>query len=484
MLTLFNEYSDPLYACLGVVAGLWLSILYERICPENKTGAIALFIVSLGGLYYFAGGAASIVFVLTAGVRAVLSDGRKLIGGSIFVIGFLTIFLFGFYLSPLIPKEAFFTMIGPEKAPKLSLELIVEICLYLFFPVLAAAAGLRKVRSRHKAGEKFASKNTRAMLQVAALAAVCFLTAFYSFDGKAKQKSRTIYLDRQEKWTEVVEHIRQLPIEDYSLFYNHFLNKALYFSGRLGDEMFLFPQQTESFLLNAKVAEGLREIAGCHTFLRLGEVNLAEKKAHEIMESTGEHPQILKLLALINIVKDQPETARMYLKALRKKLIYGSQAKNLLAKLDAPLQNTNPEVEYLRSVMLKTDSHLPDNKVTMLLLELLSDNPSNRMAFEYLMGYYLITGKLEEFANNISRLKDLNFIRIPAHYAEGILTHQSITGKKINMHGLSIAPEIVEKFKVFEKDHDSYKDKQTAAKALIARFGHCYYYYYTFYGME
>jgi hypothetical protein len=203
------------------------------------------------------------------------------------------------------------------------------------------------------------------------------------------------------------------------------------------------------------------------------------------MENTGEHSHILKVLALINIVKDQPETARMYLKALSKNLIHGREGKDLLARLNEnPHQNTDPEVMYLRSVMLQTDSHLPDNKTEKLLLELLNDNASNRMAFEYLMGYYLILGRLEKFADNISRLKDLNFNKIPVHYAEGILTYQSIMGRKINMQGLSIRPEIVEQFETFEEVHDSYKDKQTAAKALKAQFGNRYYFYYTFYGID
>lgn len=495
VLMMFNHYNNPLYTCLGILAGLWASILYEKISPKNIAGSIFIFIISLGVLYYIVGGGASIVFVLISGICVVLVEGKRLIGGSNLLVGTLMIFLFGIYLSPMSPTEAFFGMIGFEKSPEWSLELIPEICLYLFLPVLAAAVGLRDNLSSHKtgradhkkssSGKKSGSKKLRPVFQTAALAMAFFVTVFYSFDSRAKLKCRTIYLDRQEKWYGVMELISQLSSQNYNLFHNHFLNKALYFSGQLGDKMFFFPQQSESFLLSSKAGKGLKEFVGCHIFLRLGQVNLAEKKTHEIMENTGEHPQILKLLAQINIVKNQPETARMYLKALSKNLIYGGQGKDLLARLNEdPHQNTDPEVMHLRSIMLQTDSHFPDNMTEKLLLELFNDNTSNRMAFEYLMGHYLISGRLEKFANNISRLKDLNFNKIPVHYAEGILTYQSITGKKINMQGLIIPPEIIEEFKIFEEIHDDYKDKQTAAKALKARFGRCYYYYYTFYGTD
>ena len=75
-----------------------------------------------------------------------------------------------------------------------------------------------------------------------------------------------------------------------------------------------------------------------------------------------------------------------------------------------PNLSTDKEVQYLRSVMVEKDRSILTIEPNMLQ-DLLDKNRHNRMAYEYLMGYYLLKGQLDNFVRNLSRLDDFEYTR-------------------------------------------------------------------------
>ncbi|MHC4722152.1 MAG: DUF6057 family protein, partial [Planctomycetota bacterium] len=88
---------------------------------------------------------------------------------------------------------------------------------------------------------------------------------------------------------------------------------------------------------------------------------------------------------------------------------------------------------------------------------LLEKNKLNRMAFEYLMAWYLLNGRLEDFTQNLNRLDDFGYTDIPRHYAEAVLLYTGITGRIVDLHGRKINVQTVSRFTDFMQRTQSYK---------------------------
>ena len=140
-----------------------------------------------------------------------------------------------------------------------------------------------------------------------------------------------MYLEQHQKWAELTEHIGQIPADQYDAVNRHCVNKALYYLGGLGEEMFGYPQQKHSLLLLPTRNIYPFQLMSSKILTELGAVNIAEKQSYEFLENTGDHYHILRQLGIINMVKQQPEAASVYLTILSKDVIHGKESKALLS---------------------------------------------------------------------------------------------------------------------------------------------------------
>jgi hypothetical protein len=262
------------------------------------------------------------------------------------------------------------------------------------------------------------------------------------------------------------------------------VNRALYYTGRLGDEMFTYPQDYRAADLVFCLDEGGNVVymERAESCLELGVVNVAEKIAHEFLEGSDDSPFILKQLALINIVKKRIETARVYLKALSKDLIYGGEARDILRRLKEDPQLENDErIKYLRSVMMTRDIVYNAYNEDGWLSELLRVNEYNRMAFEYLMANYLLTRNLDKFIENLPRLDDFGYKEIPRHYQEAILLYIGITRKEVDLGNRKINAETLQQYNEINETGKKYdRGNKEILRSLMRKFNNTYFYYFTF----
>jgi hypothetical protein len=61
--------------------------------------------------------------------------------------------------------------------------------------------------------------------------------------------------------------------------------------------------------------------------------------------------------------------------------------------------------------------------IDQTLAALLKRNPRNKMAFEYLMACYLVTGQVDKIVANVGKLREFGYERIPPLYEEAILIY-------------------------------------------------------------
>ena len=217
--------------------------------------------------------------------------------------------------------------------------------------------------------------------------------------------------------------------------------------------------------------------------LDLGLVNGAEKCAYEALEIMGELPAALEHLALIHVVKGQPETARIFLNALGRNPRHRGTANEMLRRLDDGTLDDDPRVRRARSVALGRDNAFDPKEQTLegVLRGLLARNAKNRMAFEFLMAHYLGIRRPDMVAANLRRLSDLGYREIPRHYQEAIVVYAGVTGRQPRLGKYRLSSEVLRAAKQFAEIRASAASPEEAVgRALAAGLGDTYFFYFTY----
>ena len=339
------------------------------------------------------------------------------------------------------------------------------------------------------------------------------IVAFLSFNGDRIKLRQINKFAGQERWENVLQVARRLDRESCTFRSAHSVTRALYETGRLPDEMFAYHQHRGGYMvcwglgskrfdqvLERKAPWGVERLQTVDLsswdwytlrlqyFAALGDVNLrlglaneAEHEACEALEAFGEHPVILKRLAQVSIAKGRTEAARVYLNALSRYVHHRAYAQEALKRLLDDPRWSSAETEHIRSVMLEGVPGMLSRYVEDRFGELLRRNRRNRMAFEYLMAYYLLNLRLDDFVRELDRLGDFDYDRIPRHYGEAILIHESLAHEKVELGGREISLRTRMAYRQFcDKLVELARrgDRRGAQRVLGAAFGDTYFYYY------
>ncbi|MFQ6098321.1 MAG: DUF6057 family protein, partial [Armatimonadota bacterium] len=323
---------------------------------------------------------------------------------------------------------------------------------------------------------------------------VAVATALLSYDSSRRRTLRINALAAREMWPEVLREARGLPLDRETSAVVPIINRALYETGRLPYDMFAYPQHPTLFMvglaIRGRTAPELYRARMAAYFqtgdmdLQLGLVNAAEHQAHEALENLGEYPEVLKQLALVDIVKGQSEAARVFLNALSKRMHYRRWARDALRRLEAdPTWSRDPEVRRIRELMIRDRSVILSMSVERRLQELLRTNRRNRMAFEYEMAAYLVARDLDDFVAELHRLDDFDYPGIPRLYEEAIVVYENTYGKKVDLNGREVSAQTRRAYDDFLRAFMPYYvrgDRQAARDALKARFGNTFFFYFSF----
>jgi hypothetical protein len=82
---------------------------------------------------------------------------------------------------------------------------------------------------------------------------------------------------------------------------------------------------------------------------------------------------------------------------------------------------------------------------------------------------------------NLRRLDDFDYPKIPRHYEEAILIYSKVTGKKVDLHGRKISAETAERGRKFFGTLNYFTlDKKAGYNAMARDFGNSYFFYNMF----
>ena len=132
-------------------------------------------------------------------------------------------------------------------------------------------------------------------------------------------------------------------------------------------------------------------------------------------------------------------------------------------------------IQHSRSIMLRHDFVRNADTLTLLLTE----NPANRMAYEYGIASLLLSRNIEQFGQNVEKFRPPGVSGQPRHHTEALLLHRTLKKLPIDAPGQTIPREAkVRLHEFFQTLQQHGKNKANAIAALRAPFGDTYYYYY------
>jgi hypothetical protein len=214
-------------------------------------------------------------------------------------------------------------------------------------------------------------------------------------------------------------------------------------------------------------------------YFDLGYVNMALHHLTESVEFYGERPPLLRRLAMVNLVLTNLSTAKVYLGTLAREPFQSGWARDYLELLKVdPNLDRDEEVSRLRRLMIKRDSVVafgPDEELLMLL----NANRQNRMAFEYLMTYYLMTKDLDAFVKQLPRVRDFSGLAISPMWDEALVLASRLSGRPVQVPGHIITSEASTRIDTVTRLVQQYKDDPGLARhKLSAEYGETYTFYF------
>jgi hypothetical protein len=301
---------------------------------------------------------------------------------------------------------------------------------------------------------------------------------FFSRNEDLRTRFKVDYYAYHKMWPELLASAEHHPDDP---FIAHAVNRALYHVGRLGYDMFYWPQHPDYlFLSDEKYKWMYWQIFD--VFLDIGVINIAENALTECLEGLGSRPMILQRLALINMVKNNSDSAKIYLGALSKTLFHADWAKQYLDRLRTdPNLFEDRYIQHLRSLCLDKDCPTYSLFKERTLSWLLEKNGQNRMAFEYLMAWYMLNRYLGKFVQEIELLPDLGYAELPTHYEEAALIYAFAAKKPLSLSDYPSNPQVRRQFEDFSRILSAYGgNKQAALNDLSKRFRNTYFFYYIY----
>jgi len=300
-----------------------------------------------------------------------------------------------------------------------------------------------------------------------------------SVDSKKEEIMAYDYNIRIQNWSKVIDMANhKVPNNPLSVAC---LNLALCKGGKMGDNMFCFFQNGTEGLLPSFQRDFTISLIGGEIYYHLGLLNTSMQYSFEAMEAIPDFKKssrTFKRLAEINLLNGEYEVATKYLHVLQNTLFYREWAtKTLKCVGNEKLIDQNPEWALLRKYRLKEDFLFSDQDKGLLLYTLFTHCPSNRMAYEYLMAYTLLSKDLDRFLKYFPLGKNLEYPEIPQHYQEALILMWATKTKNLDYTPWPIKLGIKQNMSKYAQ---IYTSVQNSEPLLRAEFSQTYWYYLHF----
>ena len=223
---------------------------------------------------------------------------------------------------------------------------------------------------------------------------------------KAEKVMQYDFMARHQQWNRILETINvEKPNNQIGVTVQ---NLALAMHGMLTNHLFDYNQNGILGLLPDFGTDATSPLPTSEALYQLGMITVAQRTVFEAQEAIldfQKSARCYKRLAQTNLILGNYEVARKYLTALQKTLFYRDWATETLPLLgDEKAIAKHPEYGRLRQMSYKENFFFGGHVTPDMLESLYFSNQDNRLAYEYLVAYYMLTGDRENYTKLLRHL--------------------------------------------------------------------------------
>ncbi len=480
LLIIQNDYDFPLIITVKYLFALIFFLVYVKIPERHKVFFIPLSCL----IYYILGGWIYLFYVVICVLHELLFSkdrGKYIYAVLNSFVYFIYTYIAARYLFMITIKEAYLYIV-PFEFYMWPFNFNLNLYSYLFFlsfPVLQIALFFYfkyskvKVKKQNKLQARFHHIPAQSILII--LIAVLILT--FSFDQREKKKFQIDYLAEQGRWNELLNISRGM--EEYTVHIIFNVNRALYHTGQLLDNLFYYPQIVGQDVLFLENVPRPVAIATSDLYFDLGHIKAAQVMAYEGHTKFGYNPRMLKRITMTNIILEEYDIAKKFLDILNKSILHKKWVKHYRNYLfNESSIKSDSLIQSKRKLIPKFDFFIAvDKNSDKDLIKLLKENENNKMAFEYLMAYYLLDCRFEDLLEHLDKFKKLGYRKYPRNIEEALLLIRAVSPSESAKFDYSINAQTIKQFEQFHSIRSKLKNKVEAKEALRKGFYNTYYYY-------
>lgn len=477
LLILHSHYPHTLALSLAFVITVSFAILFFKLNSKNTLLRGFIFLLLMLLLYAIAG-APFFLFALLCALYEALNR-RSIVTSLLYTIlaaVWPALSVNFFYVLDI--SEAYLRLL-PFQADYAFF--LAPFLLYAFYPVLFLIGFF--IGDQQKSSKKSARKNLLWSLQNAVVIMLIVASAFFAFDQEYHDMLTINHKANQREWDEVLRYVEKHPVNHRLVVFQTI--RALYHQGQLLDRLFTIPHIHRAMenITMSKEAAFAAPMENSDLMMDLGHINEAQHWAHEALASCGPLPKIFQRLFQISLLKGNQEFAEMCLAKLENTPAGKPAVKEYQPLLKNPfLISRHPVMAHARKNQVTNDFQIHVYRTEYTCKNILAGNPDNRMAFEYLMSFYLLTAQLDELVDSIDRFQELGYQQLPRYIEEAMILHLFYQkAEKPVIKGRPISKNVILRFGEFTKIlAKSRTDKQAAFQELSKGYKDTYWYYVMF----
>ncbi len=481
LFTLHNQYDFQLSVTLAVIINLCLLVLFAKWAPEQQAPRAGLASI-VAVLLYWITCSGFFIFAILGGLDDLIMR-KQFVSG---VLLLLVAAILPFAARPIFLitlQQAYLHNLVLENPVKLKIIADLFLCFYVLSLVIAAL--IKYVHLR---------KTYQKIIRVAfiwrwAAGTLLILAGMILLAQKARDPNVRLVLQvnhevREKRWLDVLTTAQRYT--SFNTLLSCQTNFALFQKGLLLERMFVFPQtqQIAGLLLDRSWCISWPEQAS-NLYWRMGLLSEAQHWAHEALEHKGATPDLLKRLGIVYMLKSDSVAAERFFRKLQNVPFQQQVAEELIRLNKNPAEIAkNNEYNFIQSSMPVEDFITLGKPSSNALEMLLKRNPRNRMAFEYLIAYYLLNGNLTEIWNRVPNFYALGYTQLPRHVQEALILKAALTPKyDLNQIKNWIHSLVYKRFLEYRQIVLKYQgNKNNAKPELQQQFSDTYWYYLLYTG--
>jgi len=290
-------------------------------------------------------------------------------------------------------------------------------------------------------------------------------------------------LVRLQKWEDVIELAKKDPPSGKQG--KVAISLALAKTGQMSTLLFHFNPEPNDFFIPFNI-QGQAPMIANEPYFYLGLINFSKMLCVETIESTPDENRpvrSMQRLAEDYIISGENKVAERYLWYLKRTLFYRKWAEEAEKFILNGNSDFYPEWTKLEKQLVNDDFYFQYERNDAALISLLRSDPHNKIAYEYLMNWYLLHKDFDSFLKYLPLVTTMDYDSFPLVFQEAVAYIKTLFEEvPEGLNQYPVSAEVEQQLTRYAQAFQQGGSKQPAEMKKL--FGNTYWYYVHFTDFE